>query len=178
MIVYDGNRLAGNPDALRRGRLTTQYSEPPEEADDRILHLAESSVHHREKVIVVTSDRALMARLPAGTGSVEPTNLLRRIRNRPDREENATFPQGDFSDVEAHFLALDRLPEEATAESPLSGKSVPVERKITCRKDVAPNRGVRDEATLQRKRARGRRKQQKRIARYCQRGPHGKRKHR
>ncbi len=177
LIVYDGNRRAGNPDVLRGGNVSTQYSQPPEEADDRILHLAESAIHHRERVVVVTSDRALAARLPKATRCVDPTDLLRQIRMRPAREKEVAPPPGDFSDIEAHFLTLDPIPEEASS-SPPSKTRLPVDRDTDVKTTTTPDGKPRDESALERKRARGRRKQLKRAVRNRQSHPRGKKRRR
>ncbi len=66
LIVYDGNEIAANPDALDRGPLRTLYSQPPEDADDRIVYLAERALRQGESVAVVTDDRStLVPRLSA-----------------------------------------------------------------------------------------------------------------
>ncbi len=65
LVVYDGNEITANPDARREGPLHTLYSQPPEEADDRIVYLADRSLRQGESVAIVTDDRkTLVPRLP------------------------------------------------------------------------------------------------------------------
>lgn len=67
LVVYDGNEIAANPDARLDGPLQTLYSQPPEEADDRIVYLAQRLLSQGESVAIVTDDRkTLVPRLPKG----------------------------------------------------------------------------------------------------------------
>jgi predicted RNA-binding protein with PIN domain len=108
-IVYDGNRMDRNPDARRDGRVRSVYSlAPHEEADDRIVLIATQSLHEGIPVVVVSSDRATLgARLPSSVIRVEPSEVFRRLESvDEDAKPTEGRPPGDFSDIEAHFLAL------------------------------------------------------------------------
>ncbi|MBD3161093.1 MAG: hypothetical protein GF346_02875 [Candidatus Eisenbacteria bacterium] len=111
LVVYDGNRIERDPDARRGRSLRTQYSDPPEEADDRILRVTARLLRREPEVVaaVVTNDRALVERLPERVVWTTPRAVFTRLRRRtrsgePGRER----PPGDFSDIEAYFLSLDR----------------------------------------------------------------------
>lgn len=176
-IVYDGNESTQNPDAGTRGWIVSQYSlRPNEDADDRIVWLASESVRTGRKVVVVTSDRALGARLPSGVSTVEPAELFRRLEAPAPRDETGP-PPGDYSDIEAHFLSLEprakpRRPKRpAPTISPPSGlrSRSPAGRRSpsTPARPKPPPTAVpdRDPDAVARKKARGRRKQERRLAR-------------
>lgn len=131
-IVYDGNRMERNPDARRGGRVESVYSlAPEEEADDRIVMMTMRLIREGRSVVVVTSDRATLgARLPRQVVRVEPSELFRRLEGpTPEERRSETRPPGDFSDIEAHFLALE-------AEAPV--------RPRPARSRAAPDRYVPD----------------------------------
>jgi predicted RNA-binding protein with PIN domain len=178
LIVYDGNRMESNPDARRRGRVETIYSlAPDEEADDRIVMMSARLVHEGRSVVVVTSDRATLgARLPGSVVRVEPAELFRRIAGSPEAERSRDLrPAGDFSDIEAHFLALDA---EATPSSrpprrkPGAERIVPRPARPALQRPAPPVKGPQapapppspaGDARREAKRARGERAQQRRI---------------
>lgn len=120
-VVYDGNRLEGNPDQRRGGRVRSLYSLPPdEEADDRIVLLCTSWLREGRKVVVVSADRATLgARLPSGVIQVTPAELFSRLERGVSREAQER-PPGDWSDIEAHFLSLEQEgpPVRGTAGQP------------------------------------------------------------
>ena len=119
LIVYDGNRIESNPDAKRGPRLWTQYSDPPEEADDRILRIVARMIRKQPGSIpaVVTNDRALAERLPAEAAWTRPREVFERLRREAGRGGSPDGrPRGDFSDIESYFLSLDRnRPRKPTA---------------------------------------------------------------
>jgi len=107
-IVYDGNQLERNPDAISGPYLRTVYSFPPEEADDRIVHLARQSLQQGERPVVVTSDRRTLAsNLPPGTRCLDVDAFYRRIYPRWVRRPEKWEPEG-MEDVERHFLGEDK----------------------------------------------------------------------
>jgi predicted RNA-binding protein with PIN domain len=107
-IVYDGNRLLPNPDAFASGRLQTLYSQPPEEADDRIVFLAQNERARRQPVTVVSNDRRSLApRLPPGTLVMGVEDFWRACRAPEPAEEERAAPPGDYDDVARHFLERD-----------------------------------------------------------------------
>jgi len=176
-VVYDGNQIAENPDAGRRGRVIIQYSlRPDEEADDRIVLLASESVRRGAKVAVVTGDRALGKRLPSGAIRIEPMELFRRLQS-VEKGQGDDRPPGDYSDIEAHFIALERARETVSKPrklqtprpctqvhgtrpaKPAPSRSRPPRPEVPA---TAPSTGPDPEA-LARKQARGRRKQKRRT---------------
>ena len=177
-VVYDGNRTTQNPDAGVHGRVVSQYSlRPNEDADDRIVLLASESVRSGLKVVVVTSDRALGERLPSGVDRVEPVELFRRLQTVADRQKDES-PPGDYSDIEAHFLALEPVkpvpsrkrttspprsrPPASRPGSPASRRPPSPARRPEPPPATPPNL---DTGALAKKKARGRRKQERRLAR-------------
>jgi predicted RNA-binding protein with PIN domain len=105
-VVYDGNYLDRNPDAVSWPHLRTEYSYPPEEADDRIRFLAERSVRDGEHPVVVTSDRrTLAATLAPGARSMDVRHFFRRVHARalfvPEKR-----PVDGLDEIERHFLSL------------------------------------------------------------------------
>jgi predicted RNA-binding protein with PIN domain len=105
-VVYDGNHLDRNPDAVSWPHLRTEYSFPPEEADDRIRFLAERSVRDGEHPVVVTSDRrTLAATLAPGIRSMDVRHFFRRVHARalfvPEKR-----PVDGLDEIERHFLSL------------------------------------------------------------------------
>lgn len=111
-VVYDGNRLERNPDAVSWPHLRTEYSFPPEEADDRIRYLAESSVRDGEHPVVVTSDRrTLAATLVLGARSMDVRHFFRRVHARalfvPEKR-----PVDGLDEIERHFLSVSPDPED------------------------------------------------------------------
>ncbi len=66
VVVYDGNRMPRNPEAGEQQGVLAVFSQPPdEEADDRIVFLADQAIRRGEAVTVVTNDRrSLAAALP------------------------------------------------------------------------------------------------------------------
>jgi len=72
---YDGNTMERNPTHVSP-RVRTSYSLPPEEADDRIALLVRQALEQRQKVVVVSSDRATLGiRLPEGVVQLDPLTL-------------------------------------------------------------------------------------------------------
>lgn len=104
-VVYDGNHLDRNPDAVAGPHLRSEYSFPPEEADDRIRFLAGRSLQDGVPPMVVTSDRrTLAATLPAGARSIDVAAFF-RLRDRLLRQpEKVTSAEG-FEDLDQIFLA-------------------------------------------------------------------------
>lgn len=112
-VVYDGNQLERNPDAIDGPHLRSEYSWPPEDADDRIRYLAARALRAGERPVVVTSDRRTLAgSLPPGTRVVEVPEffrgICRRIRARPEK----WGAHEGLEDVERHFLSRSPHPED------------------------------------------------------------------
>ena len=103
-IVYDGNRMAANPDASTGPDLRTVYSQPPEEADDRILFLAGRALQGGAHVTVVSNDRrSLGARLPEGVRLLGVEAFRRRWIDPPSARDAET--EGD--ELRAADISLD-----------------------------------------------------------------------
>ncbi len=120
VIVYDGNMLDKNPDAVQEELFATIYTSPPEEADDRIVYLARTHIENNDRVLVVTSDvRTLANDLPET--AIHMTAGMFRQRHLTERQEGKQAAEGDFSDLEAEFLRAD-----AEAPPPTPRKVSPV----------------------------------------------------
>jgi predicted RNA-binding protein with PIN domain len=111
-IVYDGNQIDRNPDAVSHPHVHTEYSLPPEEADDRIRFLAGRALANGEHVIVVTSDRrTLSTSLPSGVRHLEIGDFFGRVERAALRRPEKWRP-GDLDDVERFFLTHSPDPED------------------------------------------------------------------
>jgi predicted RNA-binding protein with PIN domain len=125
-VVYDGNHQDRNPDAVSWPHLRTEYSFPPEEADDRIRFLAERSVRDGEHPVVVTSDRrTLAATLAPGARSMDVRHFFRRVHARalfvPEKR-----PVDGLDEIERHFLSQSPYAEDRReAEERGSGTGPP-----------------------------------------------------
>ncbi len=111
-VVYDGNHLERNPDALSWPHLRTEYSNPPEEADDRIRFLAERALRDGELPVVVTSDRrTLAATLVPGVRVMAVRDFFRRVHARalyvPEKR-----PVDGLEEIERHFLSQSPFSED------------------------------------------------------------------
>jgi hypothetical protein len=115
LIVYDGNAMPRNPDAVTGPHLQTLFSQPPEEADDRIVFLAEQALKKGRAVTVVTNDRRSLApRLPKEVRVLGVDEFRERHLVPPPAAEMDKAPPGDFSDIERHFLEReDEIQEKA-----------------------------------------------------------------
>lgn len=114
VVVYDGNRMEGNPDMIREEDFQTFYALPPEEADDRIVYFCRQFMKEGLRVRVVTSDlRTLKKNLPEGVSHVTAREFHSQDL-RPRRTEGKSV-RGDFSDVEAELL---RRAEESSRRVP------------------------------------------------------------
>lgn len=147
VVVYDGSKTDRSPGGGAQGRVMSVFSRPPDEsADDTIVRIANQSVQKGEKVAVVTSDRALGRRLPAGAVCPEPSELFAKLSERSESDEPET-PEGDFSDIEEHFLGLDEENRDGSGE----------------RSQEPPPSSDRGTEAIDKKKARGLRKQKRRL---------------
>ncbi len=104
-VVYDGNRLLPNPEACETGHLRTLYSQPPEEADDRIVFLAAEEQRRGRTVAVVSNDRrSLQPRLPRGAVVMSVEGFWERCLQPSAAPAEPALPSGDFDDIAQHFL--------------------------------------------------------------------------
>jgi hypothetical protein len=140
--------------------------------------------------VVVSNDRELGERLPSGVIRIEPGELFRRLQG-PAGPQTDRPPPGDYSDIEKHFLSLEppkpaprarrSPPPRSRPASPRSTRVRPAgqrpsaprpKRSASQRTPPPPPRpGAREAAppgrdseALARKKARGRRKQDRRLA--------------
>ncbi len=107
VVVYDGNEMLRNPDAGERGGLQTQYSQPPEEADDRIVFLAEQALGRGESVAIVTNDRrSLCPRLSSEAQVLAVEEFRDRFLHaqRSDGEEKQISAE-DQREIASMFMA-------------------------------------------------------------------------
>ena len=109
-IIYDGNEFTANPDARTHGNLLTYYSQPPEEADDRIVYLAQQAVGAGESLAIVTDDRRTLGnRLPEGVQLWGVRDfwdrfLETRDAQEPDPPAGAGLSAADKDEIAAMFL--------------------------------------------------------------------------
>jgi len=179
VVVYDGNRLENNPDVVTEPGFRTLYAQPPEEADDRIVYLANRCVAGGRRVRVVTSDRKTLAsRLPPGVSHLTAQVFRARFLDEGAESDERT-PLGDFSDVEDALLrrgeALLRDAETVPLPSPEPARREPVrsprERPAEPAAPLPPGSeapgtmGAAARRALAEKRERGRRKQERRLGR-------------
>lgn len=161
LVVFDGNTLPSNPDAVRKPLFETVYTPRGEgAADARILRDAARCLEQGLVVTVVTNDLHTLARkLPRGARHlrVEEFWLAHLERHRADgakRVEEDKRVEGDFSDLEREMLA-----QAAAAEPAPRVRPAGVE---------APRALTEQEATREqilRKRERGRLRQGRRLER-------------
>jgi predicted RNA-binding protein with PIN domain len=125
-VVYDGNHQDRNPDAVSWPHQRTEYSFPPEEADDRIRFLAERSVRDGEHPVVVTSDRrTLAATLAPGARSMDVRHFFRRVHARALFVPEKRSVDG-LDEIERHFLSRSPFAEDRReAEQRGSGTGSP-----------------------------------------------------
>ncbi len=116
-VVYDGNHMERNPDAVDRLHLHSEYSLPPEEADDRIRFVAGRALRDGRRPVVVTSDRKTLAdSLPEGIRWMEVRTFFRLVRGRRLRRPEKWIPDGmEMDDVERFFLSRSPHPEDRDA---------------------------------------------------------------
>jgi predicted RNA-binding protein with PIN domain len=112
LIVYDGNELPANPDASRSSALHTLYSQPPEEADDRIVFLATEARRRDQSVSIVTNDRrSLQVRLPQDVPVIPVEEFCRRFLLDSAAPETDEKQVSERARQEIAGMFLDRAPE-------------------------------------------------------------------
>ncbi len=111
LVVYDGNQLLPNPDARDCAWLQTLYSQPPEEADDRIVFLAQQMERRGQAVTIVTNDRrSLCPRLPRGVNVISVQDFRDRFLYPGSRPVGAEkrISEEDRRELEEVFLKRDQ----------------------------------------------------------------------
>ncbi len=112
LVVFDGNELPSNPDAMRTLLFETVYTRRGEGvADDRILHEAGRCLERGLVVTVVTDDvNTLASNLPRGVRRLGVQEFwLKHIEK--DAGEDGKRVEGDFSDVEREMMTRATMAE-------------------------------------------------------------------
>jgi predicted RNA-binding protein with PIN domain len=158
LLVFDGNELPSNPDALRKPLFEIVYTRRGEGvADDRIIHEARQCLERGLLVTVVTDDvNTLAGELPR---EVQHLGVRAFWLKHIEKEvvEGGKRVEGDFSDVEHEMMARADLTEPVRTAT---GAAAPSGRKVRAR--------AAEEAMRERilgKRERGRLRQERRLER-------------
>lgn len=162
LVVFDGNELATDADALRTRLFEVVYTRRGHQvADDRILSEARQGAQRGDTVTVVTNDRNTLGNLlPRGVRRLGVREFwLTHIEPRPREEEKPV--QGDFADIEEALLALppDERPGKVRAASGPSG----AQAESRPGSPASPETPRRQD--LDRKRERGRLRQERLLKR-------------
>ncbi len=126
VLYYDGRDFEGShPGNRDEGVLSVRFTDPPAEADDRIVYEASRLLGMGEVVIVVTGDRGIAQRLGgSGVRSADPSAFWRRIRPRPA----ALKKEEHFSAEEIATLGAEMLARSAdSVEDPIPAPDSPGE---------------------------------------------------
>jgi len=162
LIVFDGNDLESNPDAIQEPLLEVVYARRSEgEADDRIIHQARTGIEQGQSVTVVTNDvRTLAGELPDGARHLE-VRLFWRKYIEPVRDPDDKRVEADFSGVERELEA-----RAADAEGGAGSSTRPSGAVGPPRMDAGPPSAEASPGErLRRKRERGRLRQERRLKR-------------
>ena len=166
LVVFDGNQMLSNPDAVDKPLFEVVYSRRGEGvADDRILHEARRCHERGLVVTVVTNDVQTLARdLPHGVLHLGVAEFwlkhIEKVTKQPGargHREDDKRTKGDFSDLEREMLKQAAL-EEAALRRPDPGT-----RAVTSVEEAKPDR-------LALKREQGRLRQARRLGRYAKPG--------
>jgi predicted RNA-binding protein with PIN domain len=185
LVVFDGNDLQWNPDVIREPLLEVVYTRRSDgEADDRIIHEARLCLEQGHHATVVSNDfRTLVKGLPEGVQHLEVQAFwLKYIQKAVGRMSKPV--EGDFSDVESEMEAraaqakLEPLVHnpvllpQASALHPAAGSTSQGQtgvRPVPSFMAGTPGRSPEEEAMrerIQRKRERGRLRQERRLERH------------
>jgi len=162
LIVFDGNDLESNPDAIQEPLLEVVYARRGEgEADDRIIHRARTGIEQRQSVTVVTNDVRTVAReLPDGVRHLEVRRFWRKYILQAGGPGGKRV-EGDFSDLE-HEMVARAAAAEGAARSSTRSSGVP---GPTGKKPGAASADESLDEPIHRKRERGRLRQARRLKR-------------
>jgi predicted RNA-binding protein with PIN domain len=129
LVVYDGNHLERNPDAVDLPNLKSHYPAPPVDADTMIIYLATQAVREGVPPVVVSSDRrTLVSKLPTGCRAVDVRDFFRRIHARALFVPEKSAGEG-MEDIERYFLSRSPDGEDrAGADGPPGAAGGPGER--------------------------------------------------
>jgi predicted RNA-binding protein with PIN domain len=189
LVVFDGNQMLSNPDAVRSPLFEVVYSRRGEGvADDRIIHEARACSARGLTVTVVTDDvRTLAIELPRGVQRLGVRAFWRKHIDKEDRAGDGDGDkriEGDFSDFEREMLARDAAAEEREfsvgepAADPARPGADPARPGARGRESAAsgPETGAAPATMRDRildKRVRGRLRQERRLKRHAR--PAGRR---
>jgi len=156
LVVFDGNELATNPDALRTPLFEIVYTRRGHQvADDRILSEARRRAQAGEAVTVVTNDRNTLGNLlPRGVRRVGVREFW-TTHIEPPRRGDEKPDAGDFSDLEQAMLALP--PDERPISGPPATPERPASAEVLRREEIRRKRDrgrLRQERLLKRRRPR------------------------
>ncbi len=157
LVVFDGNALPSNPDAIRKPLFEAVYTRRGEGvADDRIIHEARRCLERGLLVAVVTDDLSTLAReLPRGVQHLGVQAFWLKYIEK-EVVEGGKRVEGDFSDVEREMMRRAAMTEPVPE----------VHERVS---DPGPRaRAAGEEAMrerIRRKRERGRLHQERRLKR-------------
>ena len=157
LVVFDGNALPSNPDAIRKPLFEAVYTRRGEGvADDRIIHEARRCLELGLLVAVVTDDLSTLAReLPRGVQHLGVQAFWLKYIEK-EAVEGGKRVEGDFSGVEREMMRWASVTEPVPE----------VHERVS---DPGPRaRAAGEEAMrerIRRKRERGRLHQERRLKR-------------
>ena len=157
LVVFDGNALPSNPDAIRKPLFEAVYTRRGEGvADDRIIHEARRCLELGLLVAVVTDDLSTLAReLPRGVQHLGVQAFWLKYIEK-EAVEGGKRVEGDFSEVEREMMRRAAMTEPVPE----------VHERVS---DPGPRaRAAGEEAMrerIRRKRERGRLHQERRLKR-------------
>lgn len=176
LLVFDGNQVQANPDAVRRPLFQVTFTRRGEGvADDRIIHEARACFERGLQVTVVTNDVSTLARnLPHGVRHLGVDafwcrHIEKRRPGEDDDEDDKRVP-GDISDLEREMLAQAAQAEPAPPRyGPFppaagTGRGAVASSGPAAAAGAPGDRAVPDRTRL--KRERGRLRQTRRLGRY------------
>ena len=176
LVVFDGNELSSSPGGARTPLFEAVYAARGEgAADARIIREAGRCLERGLAVTVVTNDRnTLAAKLPRGARHLGVQEFWLKYIEKEAGESSKQI-EGDFSEVEREMLTRAAMMEpafEASEPAPPTartarGASAPYGAKP--RAAAAADETARDR--IQRKRERGRLRQERRLKRRAKPTP-------
>jgi predicted RNA-binding protein with PIN domain len=176
LVVFDGNELPSSPAGARTPLFETVYAARGEgAADARIIREAGRCLERGLAVTVVTNDMNTLARnLPRAVRHLGVQEFwLKHIEKEPG--ESGKRVEGDFSDVEREMLTRAAMTEPAFEASEPAPPPARTGRWTAASQGARPRAGAAAEETardrLQRKRERGRLRQDRRLKRRAKPKP-------
>ena len=116
LLVYDGMTFPdGHPGNRDEGPLRVRFTDPPAEADDRIVYEAERAAGRYGRIVVVTDDRTLRGKASAAGAETMAVADYHRELGAPPEE---AAKEERFTDEEADALAREMLRRPAPPAVP------------------------------------------------------------